>query len=140
MVVIYIDRFKEIEDGTLSDVYVEIDLETVYHCYGLEPIGPDCVESGKDRRIPKGLYLVDWHSSPRFKKSLPRLYSDRVSKDRCILIHAGNYPGDTEGCILLGKNYNDKGVFNSREALDKVIGIIRPYDKIEVHISNEGLL
>lgn len=139
MVTIYIERFKEINDGTLGELFVEIDGSPSYHGYTLEPAGPDTTERGKDKRIPRGLYQVDWHSSPRFKKQLPRLFNKDVPANRYILIHAGNYPDHTEGCILVGRNYNNAGVFNSREALNNLIGLIRKDPKIQVIISNERL-
>ena len=57
--------------------------------------------------------------SPRFGKVYATLYNDQVSENRRILIHPGNYPKDTEGCILLGANYNDTGVFQSKDTITK---------------------
>jgi hypothetical protein len=40
-----------------------------------------------------------------------------------ILIHTGNYVGDTEGCILPGLDINAVGVVYSRVALRRLLGI-----------------
>ena len=67
--------------------------------YTLEPAGGDTTSRGLDRRIPEGMYRIDWHNSPKFGRFLPLVWNNDVPKDRYILIHSGNYPKHTEGCI-----------------------------------------
>lgn len=50
--------------------------------------------------IPAGTYPVKLTLSPRFKKLLPRILN--VPGFDGILIHKGNGPEDTKGCILVG--------------------------------------
>lgn len=69
--------------------------------------------------IPEGTYpvLVTW--SPRFKRWLPLLQG--VPGFDGIRIHAGNYPDDTQGCVLVGENKLKGVVVNSRIWLHRLI-------------------
>lgn len=73
--------------------------------------------------IPKGRYLVERHHSPSKGKCFHVLGVEGRSE---ILIHLGNYPHDSLGCILVGINHSQKDfVSHSSIAmlkLDKFIG------------------
>ncbi len=69
--------------------------------------------------IPYGTYTVVVTKSPRFKEWLPLLLGVRGFSG--IRIHAGNFPKDTEGCILPGWNTRKGMVTESRKALKKII-------------------
>lgn len=115
-------------------------------CYGLEPL-KEGVERNLGLRIPAGKYKLNWHISKRFSKKLPLLYNESVPADRDILIHAGNYPSDSVGCILVGEKFRvygeNKGlVENSNLALQKIIMNLTRYSNKdlrdwEVDIRNE---
>lgn len=73
--------------------------------------------------IPKGTYNVVWSFSMKFMKSTYRL--EGTAPRSGILIHAGNYFYDIEGCILLGDGYVDLNkdghldIVNSRKTIAK---------------------
>lgn len=110
---IKINRFKNIHDGTIGKLTIMDDGKRLFECFTLEPAGPDTTERGKDRRIPAGRYQMQWHASSRQKRMCPLLWSESVPKDRYILIHTGNCPQETSGCILVGDGHNAAGVTNS---------------------------
>ncbi len=70
--------------------------------------------------IPTGRYRVAMTYSNRFKKVMPELLD--VPGFAGIRIHAGNYIGNTDGCLLTGTTYDadTKGylrVWESKKAL-----------------------
>ncbi len=99
-----------------------------YFCDTLEDRVRDLEKEKKvpgETAIPAGTYRVVVNVSPRFKRRLPRLLD--VPGFDGILIHRGNTPEDTAGCILVGENRERGKVVNSAayelrltEMLDRV--------------------
>ena len=79
--------------------------------------------------IPTGEYTIDMHSiSPKFKDRtwakpyngiLPRLLN--VNGFSGVLIHVGNRPEETDGCILVGNNTVKGVVVNSATVFHKLM-------------------
>ena len=70
----------------------------------------------------EGTYPLLITKSPRFKQWLPLLQG--VPGFEGIRIHAGNYPDDTQGCILPGENKLRGMVVNSRILLHRLVNAI----------------
>jgi len=66
--------------------------------------------------IPEGRYQIKITFSNRFKKPLPEFLN--VPGYEGIRIHVGNYPRDTEGCLLPGLTPSKDCVLNSKPAFD----------------------
>lgn len=67
--------------------------------------------------IPTGVYDVKPYSSEKF----PNVYQIMQVPNRdAILIHIGNYAGDTHGCVLVGKDVDTvmPMVANSKGAME----------------------
>jgi len=92
--------------------------------YTVEPGGPATTESGKDKRIPEGVYDLTPHQSSNYPGSY-KVSNKYVSKDRAILIHPGNNGANTEGCILPGTNKTATGVSASKLKLKEVYNFIK---------------
>ena len=103
-------------DSIKTDMYKK-DLQNkanygtlIYGGYTMEPAGPDCITSNLKRRIPEGHYKGKLHkyekqidiNKKHYKHLTMNLYSDMVSAERFILVHAGKrYIDDTTGCVLV---------------------------------------
>jgi hypothetical protein len=121
---IEVKRFYYGDKHTIGKLFVDGQ----YLCYTLEdkmrqeadkPVSEWKVYS--QTAIPTGDYRVMITLSNRFKKVLPILLN--VDGFSGVRIHAGNSSADTEGCILVGMNWDGKSDFiaNSRVALNFLI-------------------
>lgn len=97
--------------------------------------------------IPTGGYMVEMsivspkYSKNDFYKSLCNGKVPRVMDVPCfagILIHCGNTIGDTEGCILVGRNREKGKVLDSRETFRRLYLALKKasddYEPIELEI------
>lgn len=133
----FIRRFKNVNDGTLGEFLVLDSNENVLlNGYTLEPSGPDTIVPNQDKRIPQGEYALAWHNSPAFRQRLPLLYNEVVSKERYILIHAGNFPKDTFGCVLVGLKNDGANVLESKKALKRLLPLLKGVKKVVIENSN----
>lgn len=87
--------------------------------------------------IPYGRYKVTLSvKSPRFSEQkfykevcdgyLPRL--EKVPGFDGVLIHVGNYPKDTEGCLLVGLEKGDGMILKSKSAFKKLYSLLKEVD------------
>lgn len=102
---------------TVGTLYIN----DVRFCDTLEDKNRDLNKNGKfdggekkvysETAIPFGAYEVVLTRSPKFGRDLPRLLN--VPGFEGVLIHRGNTPKDTAGCILVGENKAKGKVLNS---------------------------
>lgn len=91
----------------LRDTYTigRLEVNGSRYCDTLEDRVRDLAREAKvpgRTAIPAGRYRVAYNYSPKFRRKMPRLLA--VPHFDGILIHAGNDPEDTAGCILVGRN------------------------------------
>lgn len=82
--------------------------------------------------IPSGRYEVVLRYSPHFKRETPWIKD--VPGYQWVLIHAGNHPKNTRGCVLPGENKAKGKVLNSRKYEDIITAEIRKHDKCYITI------
>lgn len=82
-------------------------------CDTLEPAIVDGY--GKGSCVKPGTYSIDYHYSPKFRKYMLTLCG--VKGRSGILIHSGNTPKDSAGCILVGVRLDNEKLSSSRATL-----------------------
>jgi len=86
----------------------ELFNEGQFFCYTLERSGV---------QIPASIYKLEIRFSPHFQKDLPHLLDVPGRTD--ILIHGGNEPKDSDGCILVGyKEWGPETIGDASAVLD----------------------
>jgi len=114
-------RFKETENSTTSTFNMPgEDVEG----FMLEPAGPSTTTPNQDKRIPEGQYNLEDYSSSNYPDNF-RVYSDDVPKSRRILIHKGNYPSNTEGCLMPGCSTGPDAVLYSGKKFNQMRPVIK---------------
>lgn len=90
-----------------------------YECWSLEPSARR--QDGKPLCIPKGMYQVTIRKDKdtRLSYDVPELLNVPGRTD--ILIHIGNKPEDTLGCILVGKSHLVDWVSDSKTAFNELM-------------------
>jgi hypothetical protein len=83
----------------------------IFFCYTLEPFA--CIAAGIYRA------RVCW--SPKFQRNTPRLFDVPGYPNNDVEIHMGNYPENTEGCILVGSIQGSNYVGDSDATLDALM-------------------
>lgn len=107
-------RIFQNDKYTIGKLY----LNDTYLCDTLEPpkyVNHACIE--------KGTYRIEYQYSNKFGRNMPFLLS--VNGRVGIMIHPGNYPKDTQGCILVGRNLAKGSVSNSKQTFQNVNSIIQ---------------
>lgn len=116
---------------------------------GLSQSLPVSVNAAKKKKgltaIPTGKYRITLNIvSGRFKQVafykfckglLPRLLN--VPAFDGVLIHVGNTPKDTEGCVLVGENKVKGQVVNSRETFLKLYDVLQKHKEDNIFITIE---
>ena len=123
---ILIKRTAKLNEYTIGNLYIDDQ----YLCNTLEDTDRGLKDSQSllyikakkifsKTAIPTGTYKVELTYSFRFKRVLPLIVG--VKGFDGIRIHQGNFPKDTEGCILVGKNTFKGGISESKETLEKLL-------------------
>lgn len=130
-----LNRTHKLELVTLG----ELLLDGEHECFTLEdPIRQTKVYG--DTCIWPGTYTVTINFSPRFKKDMMRVLD--VQGFEGILIHSGNGPEDTKGCILVGDLISGERIApgTSRTALvrlfSKVLTSLGKGEPVQLIINN----
>jgi hypothetical protein len=84
--------------------------------------------------LDEGTYTVKMETSPTHKgrRQFRVLDHNKVNKNgetAPILIHAGNYPGDVQGCIAPGFILLKDGVDQSRLAMEKIFSLFGGFQR-----------
>lgn len=88
--------------------------------YGLEPA---------HTIVEDGVYLLTLTHSPRFSAKSPynKLHYSQVPLIKGVhghtgvRIHVGNYPSDTDGCLLIGEKCSHASIVGSAKAYKKML-------------------
>lgn len=118
-------RLDKQEDRTLGRLLVFSGLDLIGNFATLEL--PFKNNERQKSSILSAFYFVEPRESDRFKKHLHVL---QVPGRDYILFHAGNWPKDTTGCILVGSAFADIDgdgrleIAHSKSAMKKLVSLV----------------
>jgi len=115
-------------DRTASSTIGNFLIDGVFECFSLEPTDRGltsdmtlsqirAIKIQNKTAIPTGRYQVIKFNSPKHNnQAVPLL--ENVTGFAFIEIHVGNFPKDTDGCLLLGTEKDVDKVLNSKVAIN----------------------
>lgn len=112
---IIVERKYFCKDYIVGDVYLEN--KHTFVCNSLEPS-----LSAAHPAIPVGAYPITFAFSHKFNRYMP--FVDGVKGRSGIMIHTGNKPKDTLGCILLGNNTIKGGLTDSNKCFNPLRALL----------------
>jgi hypothetical protein len=120
-------------DGTVGELWEGDE----WICFTLEDVERVTKIPG-ETAIPLGTYEIIVTPSPRFKRPLPLLID--VPNFDGIRIHPGNTTLDTDGCILVGSEFQGEVLGQSQAAFDPLFARIQDAksrgEKVTIEITN----
>lgn len=114
MIKLHLHRIAHKSNYIIGRLYIDDE----YFCDTLEP----SLSRRQYMAIPTGNYSVVMSPSQRFKAMRPFLVN--VPGRSGIMIHEGNKPADTHGCILVGRNTIVGQVTRSKNAILTICNIM----------------
>lgn len=110
----------------------KLSVDGQFFCYTLELPTRDGLPGSA---IPAGTYPIELAPSPKFRAlaerdSWWRLYCDAmphivdIPGRSLIMLHVGNYPSETDGCILVGESQGINAIGGSKIAFSKLYPLI----------------
>lgn len=124
------------EPSTIGKVTLTDGDKVLWEGYSCENGGADTDTPNQDKRIVAREYNLEWTATSKNTNSALGKWQRKALwvtcdstlpsfRPRRILVHVGNFPSNTEGCILLGKTASSKGAVNSSvQAIIEVFDII----------------
>ncbi|MBZ0244304.1 MAG: DUF5675 family protein, partial [Bacteroidales bacterium] len=122
-----VERFMETDKSTIS----RFSFPDGTNGYFLEPPGPSSIVEGSGLRIMPGAYEVVPYSSSKYPNALQLVGVPGRAK---ILSHIGNFPLDTEGCLLPGLSYANDFVGYSGDASGKLLDLFSSKSRFVINI------
>ena len=107
-----------------SDSYLK--LATLEPAWADNSIGESC--------IPEGIYTCERYSSAKYPNTWE--VTDVSGGRTRILLHAGNYPINTSGCVLVGMEHSSTtyAINSSAMAMGKLMELTDRLDDFDLHI------
>jgi len=131
----HIDLLLERASSAHGCTLGQLSISGTFFCYTLEDVvRPAGVKVAGATAIPAGVYPVTIERSPAFRMLTPRLH--QVPGFEGVLIHPGNGPKDTRGCVLVGlaKLPSNTKIYQSREAFERLMAKLLPAATITLTI------
>jgi len=128
------------DKSTCGELFIEG--QVTRFCYTLElPVKDGLPRSA----IPPGTYQIEMAPSPKFHLSQDpwvQQYADKmphiinIPNRSLIMVHWGNEPENTDGCILVGLTHDLDVVSESRAAFEQLYPLLADGDTIDIQGGN----